>query len=58
MPLLCSPRAPYLALGLKPIVPVVTVCSPTPLVKFVGVLLNPHRNRDQDGRLDRLRFEC
>jgi hypothetical protein len=50
-------RALYLAFGLKPIVPVVTVCSSALLVKFVGALLNLLLNRDQDGRLVRLRCE-
>jgi hypothetical protein len=51
-------RALYLALGLKPIVQVVTV-SPSALpVKFVGTLPNLLLNREQDGRLVRLRGEC
>jgi hypothetical protein len=48
-------RAFYLALGLKPIVQIVTVGPSTLLVKFVGALLNLLLNRDQDGRLVRLR---
>ncbi len=51
-------RALYLALGLKPIVQIVTVGPSTLLVKFVGALLNLLLNRDQDGRLVRLRCEC
>ena len=51
-------RALYLAFGLKPIVPVVTVCSSALLVKFIGTLLNLLLNRDQGGRLVRLRCEC
>jgi hypothetical protein len=51
-------RALYLALGLKPIVQIVTVCPSALLVKFVGALLNLLLNRDQDGRLVRLRCEC
>jgi len=42
-------RALYLALGLKPIVQLVTVCPSALLVKFVGALLNLLLNRDQDG---------
>src|ERR1019366_5671735 len=48
-------RALYLALGLKPIVQIVTVCLSALLVKFVGAFLNLLLNRDQDGRLVRLR---
>src|SRR5208337_1688416 len=51
-------RGLYLALGLKPIVQLVTVCPSALLVKFVGTLLNLLLNRDQDGRLVRLRCEC
>ena len=54
---LTSLRAFYLALRLKPIVQLVTVCSSALLVKFVGALLNLLLNRDQDGRLVRLRCE-
>ena len=43
-------RALYLALGLKPIVQIVTVSPSTLLVKFVGALLNLLLNRAQDGR--------
>src|SRR5208282_3361250 len=50
-------RALYLALGLKPIVQLVTVCPSALLVKFVGTLLNLLLSRDQDGRLVRLRCE-
>src|SRR6266852_7765066 len=51
-------RALYLALRLKPIVQLVTVCPSALLVKFVGALLNLLLNRDQEGRLVRLRCEC
>ena len=51
-------RVLYLALGLKPIVQIVTVSPSTLLVKFVGALLNLLLNRDQDGRFVRLRCEC
>ncbi len=51
-------RALYLALGLKPVVQLVTVCPSALLVKFVGALLNLLLNRDQDGQLVRLRYEC
>src|ERR1017187_5964806 len=51
-------RALYLALGLKPIVQVVTVSPSALLVKFVGALPNLLVNRDQDGRFVRLRGEC
>ena len=51
-------RALYLALGLKPIVQIVTVGPSTLLVKFVGTLLNLLLNRDQGGWLVRLRGEC
>src|ERR1039458_7845231 len=51
-------HALYLALGLKPIVPVVAVCPSALLVKFVGALLNLLLNRNKDGRLVRLRREC
>ncbi len=51
-------RALYLALGLKPIVQIVTVCPSALLVKFVGALLNLLLNRDQEGWLVRLRGEC
>ena len=56
----CRVRLPafYLALGLKPIVQVVIPSSSALLVKFVGALLNLLLNRDQDGRLVRLRGEC
>jgi hypothetical protein len=47
----------YLALGLKPIVQIVTVGLSALLVKFVGALLNLLLNRDQDGRLVRLQCE-
>jgi len=39
-------RALYLALGLKPVVQLVTVCPSALLVKFVGALLNLLLNRD------------
>jgi hypothetical protein len=48
-------RALYLALGLKPIVQIVTLGPSALLVKFVGALPNPLVNRDQDGRLIQLR---
>src|SRR5271157_739127 len=51
-------RALYLALSLKPIVQAVTLSPSALLVKFVGALLNLLLNRDQDGRLVRLRGEC
>src|SRR6266849_3502412 len=51
-------RALYLALRLKPIVQLVTVCPSALLVKFVGALLNLLLNRDQEGRLVGLRREC
>ena len=51
-------RVLYLAFGLKPIVQVVTVGPSALLVKFVGALPNLLLNRDQDGRLVRLRGEC
>jgi hypothetical protein len=51
-------RALYLALGLKPIIQIVTVCPSALLVKFVGALLNLLLHRDQDGRLVRFRCEC
>src|SRR6266849_3411063 len=51
-------RVFYLALGLKPIVQIVTVCPSALLVKFVGALLNLLLNRDQDGWLVGLRREC
>ena len=51
-------RALYLALGLEPIVKIVTVGPSTLLVKFVGALLNLLLNRDQDGRLILLWCEC
>jgi len=56
----CRVRLPalYLALGLKPIVQLVAADPSTPLVKFVGASLNLLPNRDQDGRLVRLRYEC
>jgi hypothetical protein len=50
-------RALYLALGLKPIIQLVTVCPSALLVKFVGAFLNLLLNRDQDGRFVRLRCE-
>jgi hypothetical protein len=43
--------------GLKPIVQIVTVGPSALLVKFVGALLNLLLNRDQDGRLVRLRCD-
>ena len=49
--------ARYLALGLKPIVQLVTVCPSALLVKFVGAFLNLLLNRNQDGRFVRLRCE-
>ena len=58
MPLRVRLRALYLALGLKPIVQVLTVCPSALLVKFVGALPNLLLNRDQDGRLVGLRCEC
>jgi len=58
MPLRVRLRALYLALGLKPIVQVLSVCPSALLVKFVGALLNLLFNRDQDCRLVRLRCEC
>jgi len=58
MPLRVRLRALYLALGLKPIVQVLTVCPSALLVKFVGALPNLLLNRDQDGRLIGLRCEC
>ena len=51
-------RALYLALGLKPIVQIVTVSPSALLVKFVGALPNLLFHWDQDGRLVRLRCEC
>src|ERR1019366_1549347 len=48
-------RSLYLALGLKPIFQIVTVCLSAPFVKFVGTLLDLLLNRDQDCRLVRLR---
>src|ERR1019366_4999865 len=51
-------RALYLALGLKPIVQILTVSPSALLVKFVGALLNLLLNWDQKGRLVRLRCEC
>jgi hypothetical protein len=51
-------RALYLVLGLKPIVQVVPLCPSALLVEFVGALPNLLLNRDQDGRLVRLRCEC
>jgi hypothetical protein len=51
-------RALYLALGLKPIVQIVTVSPSALFVKFVGTLLDLLLNRDQNGRLVRLRCEC
>ena len=58
MPLRVRLCALYLALGLKPIVQLVTVCPSALLVKFVGALLNLLLNRDQDRRLVRLWCEC
>ena len=43
---LTSLRASYLALRLKPIVQLVTVCPSALLVKFVGALPNPLLKRD------------
>jgi hypothetical protein len=50
-------RALYLALGLKPIVQLVTVLPSALLVKFVGAFPNLLLYRDQDGRFVRLRCE-
>jgi hypothetical protein len=50
-------RALYLALGLKPIIQLVTVCPSALLVKFVGAFLNLLLNRDRYGRFARIRCE-
>jgi hypothetical protein len=51
-------RTFYLALGLKPIVQIVTVCFSALVVKFVGALPNLLLDWDRDSRLVRLRCEC
>jgi hypothetical protein len=56
----CRVRLPalYFALGLKPIVKIVTVSPSSLLVKFVSALLNLLLNRDQGGRLVGLCCGC